>query len=120
MDRRRFIAACAATSGFVAFGGYVVVKFAGQHDNGALEASLCPLYRAQFKVLADQYTKEELLLSLSEKRVLSRSTALDVLRVSELAQSDEMRAYDRFYYTTTELQVYALAYKFGRDGEGCV
>ena len=102
MDRRRFIAGCAATTGFIAFGGYVVSKRTDLQAEGLLQASLCPLFGAQFKALADRFTTEALMFTLTEKKVLSRSKALDVRRVSELARSDEMKAYNQFFFEYDE------------------
>ena len=82
---------------------------------GRLSRSLCPLFDPSFASLAAERDTRQLVLDLVASGVVSPSGALDPGRVRALAATDEIVAHADFYYTTTELDLYALAFQLGSE-----
>ena len=108
MDRRTFAK--------ILGGG--VLLLAGAFGGGAvayrlffrrLQGSICSIADQRFTAAADQYDLPSLVSTLLQKGVLSASGAFHAERIRALAATDPLVIYDDFYYTETELQVYALA-----------
>ena len=115
MDRRRFIVGSTATSCLMALGWFTGARAARGGPLDSLAESLCPLFDSRFKAAATERSFKELLRTLRAKKVISASNVLNANRIAELAPSDEIKRYNHFYFTSTELEVYALAYKVGVD-----
>ncbi len=74
-----------------------------------LKHQLNAVFEDKFKTLKLDTNKEELLTRLKNKKIIDSEGYILTERVQELALTDEMQAFENFYYTSTELDVYALS-----------
>ena len=121
MHRRMFLTGLGALAALVSLGG-----FARLNPAPSSGVSLSPLLKSQLGDLADprfeEYAKRqeqpELFTSLIQRGIISNQDGVMHETVAALAQEEPIRSYKGFYYTQTELSLYALALLSSSDSSG--
>lgn len=112
MDRRTFLVQVGGTLATVSLGGCAVSR----QDSGArlqpgrLDADLAALASPRFSTLAGQRNRTDLYRQLTQRGIISVEGGVSQSRLRSLAEREPVVIYRDFYYTRTELDLYALAF----------
>ncbi|MFL1452856.1 hypothetical protein ACJO5Y_00245 [Marinobacter sp. GN3S48] len=118
MDRRTLLAGLSATAIWLSISGCARLAPNGRpSENGDIAAPTTPLSE-QLAELADPLFRDysagrsvdALHSELAHKGVISTHHGIDHNKVINLARHEPLIIYKGFYYTQTELELYALAY----------
>lgn len=112
MNRRQFIGRALAVAGAVV-GGWLITRLAGRTSGGSQAYGWAPdLFDEKFAgyVVDNELSEAGLHDALVAKQVLSSEGDLDRARLRQLAREDAVLAYGDFFFTESELQLYALAF----------
>ena len=72
--------------------------------------ALEPLFDPSFEARAEEISMDDILLKLKETGIITFDGQLDQSQIKNLAKTDQIIAYNGKYYTSSELDVYTLAY----------
>lgn len=120
MDRRTLLASLGAAATWLSLSGCARLLLNGHPPgSGSKDAPKTPL-SDQLAELADPLFRnysagrsvDALLSEMAHKGVISPHQGLNHKRVSNLARLEPLIIYKGFYYTQTELDLYALAYLY--------
>ena len=118
MDRRTLIAGLSAAAAWLSLSGCARLVLTGRrHGNGHMAALTTPLSE-QLAELADPLFRDystgrsvnALHSVMVQKGVLSPDRGVNHQKVINLTRHEPIVIYKGFYYTQTELELYALAY----------
>ena len=62
-------------------------------------------------------SRDEVMAKLRRKKVIAENDTLELQMVETLAATDELVAFEGYFYSQTELELYTLAFLFGEDCE---
>lgn len=125
MNRRTFLAGLTVTIVAIAVGSkrlytvieedkvvkYTALNFFGFEtiDKDTVSA-LEPLFDPSFETRAAEVSMDDILLKLKEAGIITIDGQLNQSQIENLAKTDQIIPYNGKYYTSSELDVYTLAY----------
>ena len=118
MDRRSLLTSLTALAAWLSLGGCARLV-AGRQARGkrdqtdaaaALNDQLAELADPHFRDYSTGKSVPELQSALARKGVISSGRGIDHERLTTLARQEPLRLYQGYFYTQTELDLYALAY----------
>ena len=113
MDRRIFLLGIGASVVSFSLGGCAWHSQQSYHTAGysaSLKAQLADLADPRFLEYAQNLSVQTLYTKLELNGVISATEGINYKKLSTLARQEPMVIYQGFYYTQTELDLYALAH----------
>lgn len=115
MDRRTLLAGLSAAAAWLSVSGCARLALNHRHpesDDSAtsLSKQLAEMADPLFRDYSVGRSMEVLLAEMIQKRVISTRQGIIHNRLISLARHEPLVVYKGFYYTQTELELYALAY----------
>ena len=120
MNRRHFLLYLAAI-GSLLFGGGVLFFARRSHCGNVdsysdLPAEIQKLHSGDFLDAFPDLTLDDLLSGLQARRVCTRA-GFDIAQIRDNAVEDTLVKFENFYYTESELMLYALVARLHENGE---
>ena len=118
MNRRSILTSLTALAAWLSLGGCARLVAGGQARGrrdqtdaaAALNDQLAELFAPHFRDYSKGKSVPELQSALARKGVISSGRGIDHKRLAKLARQEPLTLYQGYFYTQTELDLYALAY----------